>query len=586
MGGLLRCLVSYLRNTMVGSLSRSGGTSTIPHYAYGVILSLYVSVISLYACSALGLGFFIVIRRVSHYVTIDGGGHFTLLAPLAVALALLTPVMWRKASGSAKMATCAVLGSAVVMLGGFQDPLSLLVGLGLAAFSTIYMLNYSELVYRGFVLGWLSIIAFSATITILRTLGFPSTPRLTVADYLLGVLQHVSPHILLILAASPIPMGIASFLKLRGRPEERVETDPTDELRLVTYLALLSSLLYIVPYTAAVNPKGMVATTDILVYVDLLERMKAGENPLAAALVLNYGDRFLYLLLLYLVQRLTGADPWTIATISGWAWAPLLTASVWYMAKRLFNSAVALQAALLTPLSAQLLGFIYGGFQANHLNLSVMFFGLALLYDKSILKKLIGAVLISISPGIHMWSYVHLAPGLVLWSLAEVVRRRDKESIVRFVVLMAACSGSLLVVTRFVSSLDHIALMLEKWIELLAFSGQLGDKVTGLSLALAVYVWGSLNGPVLYLAGIGGQVMRLTGNRLSRMTPLDYIVATTFVGLLLLSPDIHLVSRLVLNVPFQVYAGIFLAGASKETKTLVYSTTVYSSIYLLLNAPP
>ncbi|MEM4687473.1 MAG: hypothetical protein QXY67_08355 [Zestosphaera sp.] len=572
-------MIGYLRPKCCRSML------SMLHYAYGAVLLLYLLFSSLYVGSLLHVGFFLVVRRVSYYVVVGGGEYSIAMVTAVCALILLSPALWRRGSRPARIAIGIVPLSAVLMLCLPLSTVSLVAGFAALVLPSIYLLSSYVHVYRGFTWCWFGVVLVSAVLTALRVLGLVHTvPEFTVVDYLFGMLQRFSPYLVLFLMASAIIVVATSILKHRSGYLE--EEGKTDEKKLLMCSALLSSLLYIVPYTTAVNPRRMVATTDILVYVELLEKMRMGEDLLGSALSLRYGDRFLYLLLLYSIQKLTGVDSWTISTISGWVWAPLLTVSVWYMVKRFYGATVAIHTALLTPFSAQLLGFIYGGFQANHLNLAVLFFSTGLLSEKSLYKKVAGALLFFASPGIHAWSYLHVAPSLTMWAAVELIRRRDRESATRLVVLLSALLASILTIVSLTGSLEYILSLLEKWVVRLAFSKSITDKLAGLSLALSIYVWGSLNSPVLYLASIGGQALRLVKRNTTEHTPLDYLMLLTLAGVLALSPDIDLVSRLILNTPLHVLAGFLLANSSRETKVLLYSSAAYVSMYLVLNAPP
>ncbi|MEM2007104.1 MAG: hypothetical protein QXG17_07390 [Sulfolobales archaeon] len=558
---------------------------SVLHYAYGAALLLYLLSSSLYVGSLLHVGFFLVVRRVSYYVVVSGGEHSILMVAAACALILLSPALWWRASRAVRLAITIVPFSAALMLIAPPSAVSLATGIAASVLSSIYVLTSSAHAYRGFTWCWFAVVLVSAISTALRALGLVHTvPEFTVVDYIFGMLGKSSPYLVFFLTASPVAAVATSILK--RRPGYLAEASRTGEMKLLVCSALLSSLLYMVPYTTAVNPRGLVATTDILVYVELLDKMRISGDPLRSALSMRYGDRFLYLLLLYFIQKLTGVDSWTISTVSGWVWAPLLTVSVWYMVKRFYGATAAAHAALLTPLSAQLLGFIYGGFQANHLNLAVLFFSAGLLSEKSLRKKVAGALLVFASPGIHAWSYLHVVPALVLWAVIELIRRRDRESVTRLAVLLLALFASILTIVNLTGSLGYILSLVEKWVMRLALSRPITDKLAGLSLALAIYVWGSLNSPVLYLASIGGQVMRLVKQDLPEHTPLDYLMLLTLAGFFALSADISLVSRLILNTPLHALAGVLLANSSRETNVLLYSSTTYASIYLVLNAPP
>jgi len=549
-------------------------------YLVGIILCVYLTTATLYISAQTRLGFYLVVRRVSVYTIVPFDEFYILvLAASSMILALNTLIKWRSLSWKMRALSLVILLSFTMMLASSIIAKIALYSIGLIA-GILLLYTYGD-VYKGFTFTWLALIILSSSSLILGVIGVKSTILFNTPLYIISVLQPVSVYLLLI---SLCFSAITLFLSLlRAKSASFEAGNPRSEYYYLIMAMILSIILYATPYIVAVNPRGMIATTDILVYVNLLNEMIKSSNPLEAALTLRSGDRFLYMLLIYYLMKFTGLDPWTISTISGWMWAPFLTFSTWYMTRQLYGYNVARHVAFLTPLSTQAFGFIYGGFQANHFNLALIFLAVGLLKSEKFTRQVLGSMLILVSIGVHAWSWIHIVPAILLWTIMELVKKKSRANALRFLTLSTAIAAALLFVSSTVKSYEFIVEQALLLVSKYTLNKPLMEKINGISLALSIYVWGALCNPLIKIMSIAGQTLRLS---IRDHNPLDYLFIATLIGLYAFSPQIDMISRLILDIPLHVFVGLFLSNSSRETRILVYSTLIYNSIYLALNAPP
>ncbi|MEM3979699.1 MAG: hypothetical protein QXF79_00390 [Ignisphaera sp.] len=174
-----------------------------------------------------------------------------------------------------------------------------------------------------------------------------------------SLIRSITPIIYLVILLSPLWRIVStSLLKSQEKHQNigKIRRDIKIELIAVVIGILLSLIFYVLPYTSILNPHKAIATTDIVIYVARLNEMEI-QNPIEVAF--RYPDRPLYLLLLYGLKRLFNCDNIAIATISGWIWSALLVIAVWFLSRELFDREVALISVILTPLSHQMMSFIY-----------------------------------------------------------------------------------------------------------------------------------------------------------------------------------------------------------------------------------
>ncbi len=548
---------------------------------YGIALLFHLLLLALNTASQFKLGYFIVVRRVSIYSIIQSN---PLINPALLSTSLTlasTAILSRRRKPRDKalllvipiLASCMLLGDKLALVACLS--ISLIIGF-------ILSLSIRE-VYEGLLIGLIILVAASIVELLLAAANITPLGLSYLINDLQGLMQYLSPYLYSAILFLSIILVNVFLVK---RPGASINAGKED-IRINEYYypvvgSILALIVYVIPYTIMVNPKRLIPTTDIVVYVELLEQMKKTEDPLIAALTLRQGDRFLYMLILYYLQKLLGLDSWSISTISGLLWTPILVFSTWYMVRRTYGIEAAKYAALITPLSTQMLGFIYGGFQANHLNISLLLLSMGLIAENKLWKVFLGSTILALSATIHLWSWMQVAPAIMLWILIETLVRRNKANLTKLG-LVIATSLIAVIIAYNVGAFNYIyrnnlLRIMERTMNL-----PLEAKLNGLLKSLLIYLWGSLNNPVLFVLCINGQAHRL--RKLDHM-PIDYLNALTLIGIYLLSPDITMVSRLILNVPVHVFAGITLENSGRKSNITIYLLLLFNALYMALNAPP
>lgn len=565
---------------MIKGLNVSKSRLFNPLFIYGLLLLVYTILSTLYVASLYKVGYFIVIRRVSVYRVVDvSSGYILLLTALAVTLMILALLSWRTVDWRARLLLL-IAPLTTVMLVTENIYIQLIYLVLILVVSTILVVDVAS-IRRG-VLAGLILLASLSTVELLIAsfAGLDALHIHSVVNSLLGVFQPLSPFILLLLLG--FSLGVVPLLVVRGKERSSAEEHSKGDYIYPLLGMIISLILYMIPYTVVVNPSRAIATTDILVYVDLLNEMNRIGDPFKAAITLRQGDRLLYMLLLYNLQKLLGFDSWCVSTISGWLWTPLLVFSTWYMTRKLYGGEVSKHVALITPLSTQMLGFIYGGFQANQLNLALLFLSIGLLADSRVSRIVVGSALLLTSSMVHLWSWVHIAPAILIWVTMDLLVKKGRRCLLRVGLLMPVILVAILIVGS-TGALDYV---LSKGVLRLldrTLSTPLEAKLNGLYMALTIYVWGSLNNPILLLTGIGGYALKL---KESGHTPLDYLFTATLLGLYALAPDITMVARLLLNTPIHILTGLYLPRVSRQASKALYLLLLYNALYMALNAPP
>jgi len=195
----------------------------------------------------------------------------------------------------------------------------------------------------------------------------------------------------------------------------------------LTYLVaglLLSIAMGVIPYIPTLNPEQRPVNTDWIYYYNWLNSMVGNDF----SVLTRCPDRPLYSILLYAVWHILKVDPKAIAIYHNIALFPLHTLSLYLLARRWFGGEVASYAALLTPFSPTLLSFIYGGFQADLLAVSLIYISLYLLMG-SRRDVFYGLFLFSTVMFIHEWTwtqYMFVLTGYMLLRLAGRVLNRWK----------------------------------------------------------------------------------------------------------------------------------------------------------------
>lgn len=542
-----------------------------------------------YAVSMFNYSFYIVVKRVSYLTHVVLPSQFTLILQVVSISAFFTAVLqcieMKKARGALyKSIPPAVVVLATACSSGYSLLLAPLVLLALAlSLTTLLYVAINN--YRDRVLTLYTVSAFFTTSTIAQILALIDLQLLdlvNLANYVWGVLQPIAPYLYLSALSLSLIIILKNFNGKKALNLHQQARVSLDELAYATLGAMLSTLFYITPYTRIVNPRGLIATTDIVYYAKWLSEMTASGDPIGFAISASGSDRPLYLLLLYCIKIISGRDEWFASTISGWMWAPLLTLSTWYMARELYGVEVGRIIALITPMSHQAMAFIYGGFQANQLNLALIYLAIGLVAKPILHRVIVGASILFASSYMHAWSWIQITPAIGLWIVVNAIRSRSSEkNFIPIAIVFTSIVLSIVLRYRALSSiLQYSALTISAGGALISLEA----KLSGLSNVFSFYIWGALGIPLIHLLALIAQVLRLRRSEL--IDVFDYLNLLTLIGVLASGHNIAFTSRICLNTPIHLYSGKVVKAGSIAFRIAVFTLLLNTSIYMSFNAAP
>ncbi|MEM2234624.1 MAG: hypothetical protein QW224_02680 [Desulfurococcaceae archaeon] len=552
----------------------------IMHCLHAFLHALMIMLLIPYTASTFNYSFYLVVRRVSYFTCISLPEVFTLVLQVVSMLVLLTAVFKGVEARSVKKALCKATPSAIVVVAvAYSSRYLLLLALVL---SLAELLHEAINDYVDRLLTLYTISAFFAASTIAQItalMGVQLLYLVNLANYVWGVLQPITPYFYLSTLSLSLIVILKNFNNDEGLSQQaRVSLS---ELAYVALGAMLSVLFYVTPYTWVVNPRGFIATTDIVYYSKWLSEMTASGDPIGFAASVNSGDRPLYLLLLYCIKVISGRDEWFASTISGWMWAPLLTLSTWYMARELYGVKVGRITALITPMSHQAMAFIYGGFQANQLNLALIYLAIGLLAKPLLRRVIASALVLFASLYIHAWSWLQVVPAIGLWIVAKAFKGCSRRSLVPIAAVLTSITLSIALRYQVILSMLQYS---GSMISVEGASTSLEAKLLGLSNTFSFYIWGALGIPLVHILALIAQALRIKGSE--SIDVLDYLNLTTLVEVLAFAHNVSFTSRICLNTPIHLYSSKITKSMSTAFKIAVLIMLLNTSIYMSLNAAP
>ncbi len=384
-----------------------------------------------------------------------------------------------------------------------------------------------------------------------------------VLKWYMEVIARHAPWIL------PILSRITGLVKQKLHDGVRVcvSTSRRVKLLVLTLASSLSIVIYIIPYLPSINPSGTPSTVDWIYYYKWLEKMDSEGFMWAYS---HRGDRFLYLWILYGFQKLLHLSIRSVAVYHNILWSLVLTLSVYILAGSLYDSRTALYAALLTPLSHQALAFLYGGFQSNQLTLALVLLAMALqikCFRGNCSRRgfICLCILLLVTPLMHSWTWIHIAPALFLYSLVVLLKSHDRM-LKRYSLATIAVLVSLFLTRQ----------LLGGWVmqplHFVEASIHSREGLRGLVGAFSYYLWGSLNIPALYAAAVWGMWVE--------EEPLlnSLLLLCLATSLVLPFSSMTEIARLTINIPLQIMA----ARAICTSNNKIVATTLL--IIMLINA--
>lgn len=347
-------------------------------------------------------------------------------------------------------------------------------------------------------------------------------------------------------------------------------------------LAIIASIaIAAIGYIPTVNPFNAPLNVDWYFYYTALKDMMNSENPFMKALTswTGYSDRPLYLVLLYLSATIFKIDIKALSIYHNIAIAPIYTFSLYFMAKRISGYEVAKYVALLAPITPNALSFLYGGFQANHLSLSLIYIAIGLLLDAKPCKLPAIFILSMASLLTHAWTWIQFSLFTALYMLLIIVERtiaslkgcgsfsrRHIFTVIGSVIFIIAGVVAISIVRSFTARiLNPIHLISLLFQRPLALGLDLNLLMKNLEFYHTIYTGGSLNNAVYYTLLI---LASLTAP--FSIEILTYIFAQ-IVSSYLLYPYHPLYSyRIEINIPTILLTAHVFAKLNRDERALLY----------------
>jgi len=400
------------------------------------------------------------------------------------------------------------------------NPIATLAPLIIITVAMVYTLRKSGYVkFDSFILGLLYSIACIELSTLIYTAtllsGFKVETLANIVKFEITVWSLLWLSTLAILMTATIIYLLKPLLWRKRRIDSQINyTSP--RYRSSVYLLIsvaLAIFVGIVGYIPTVNSNGYPLNVDWVFYYNALQKMLVSQDPVSEAFKAwpMYGDRPLYMLILYTFVKIFKVDPKALCLYHNVFLFQLYTVSTYYMAKKIYGEDVARYAALIASATPNIISFIYGGFQANLFTLSLIQFAIGLMNSGKLMSIPLVALISLTAVASHIYTWIHFAPLFFLTSIATVIaiairRRIDRFSIVKIVggaiFIAIGIAVDILAIRSFATlkkiNIYYLWSQIEKG---LANLGKLGfqDIWNSMEFYLNIYTGGSLNNPLYWL---------------------------------------------------------------------------------------
>ncbi len=351
-----------------------------------------------------------------------------------------------------------------------------------------------------------------------------------------------------------------------------IRLDVVTEFLSLTIIVICCTAMYILPYTRFLNPNMHPVSVDTVFYVKALKEAQTYGIKVFFS-KFEFGlDRILYLLILYGASKIFGIMPSIIilAVISH----VLLIISVWYLTKALYaDQVLALTSSFLAGVSYQTLAFLYGGFNANHLSLPLLYFAYAELVKRKYFRA---AVIQGVAAFIHAWSWLQVFTAMILYAIVSA--RKDSKALAFLAMALIT-----FVIRQLIGSGITKVLSISPAYSYKAYNAVIAKPmlVHTLYAISTFYLWGVMNYPIIYALA--------TIERALNVDPLTMFIAPSSIMMLLSLPSICIVLRILVNTPLYVMSAKFIMQRCKHRWLGLASlilTSIVQYIYFLWNSIP
>ena len=368
-----------------------------------------------------------------------------------------------------------------------------------------------------------------------------------------------------------------------------------EELYIVAGLVLAFAIGYL-GYLPTVNPVKAPLNVDWVYYYNWLEKLINAENPVATSLVVA-GDRPFYVVFLYTLLLVLRIDPWVLSVYHNILLFEIYTLASYFMAREVLGRQVAKYAALLAPATPHIASFLYGGFQANLLTVSLVYVLIGLIAGRGKSRgRLVAAILLSSAvAGMHVWTWIQFSLLTLLYIAISItlhiVKRSNKlgigdlRSTLSIPVVCLAAGAITYSILRLYPDNQRIA-GFESSI------GRLGATILAEALNPAkmhdniqfyhvVYTGGSLNNPFYWILYVLGATTLNPGYAL-----LAYTVAPALLALAMYSYNPVFAYRVELNTPTHLIVAWCISSLTRTERILVLLSLYSISLGKILSFIP
>lgn len=389
---------------------------------------------------------------------------------------------------------------------------------------------------------------------------------------------------------------IASYIKNFVSDQDVIEffSDKNKKAMLIGAI-VLSSFVIFLPYLPTINSDGTPISTDIPIYVELLnllEQEKEGEGSTDYSKIITGafteiagGDRAFSLLILYTLKTLLPIDLLTILKFLPMALGPITVVTI-YKLVRAYSTKYASIAALFTLFSFQMVAGIYAGFYANWIALvvyyvvlllvvkymdrySVLFFSLLLVSSVSILF-------------IHIYTWGVMVATLSTFAILQVidaVKTRNKilfKGLMMILVVIAVNIASDVMRSYLIDVKGGIT----KDAELL---GELGGwqefaiRWSNLNYLFSIYLGGSMINSAMLIFALYASLTLPWRNRFSKI-----LLATLYGSMIpILFGNYTLQARIIFDLPIHILGAIGFVDVINRLYSKYGGVYASSSVFVL-----
>jgi len=473
------------------------------------------------------------------------------------------------------------------------NPIATLAPLIIITVAMVYTLRKSSYVkFDSFTLGLLYSIASIELSTLIYTAtllsGFRVETLANIAKFEVIVWSLLWLSTLAILMTATIIYLLKPLLWRKRRSSQNINVFPW--YRSSVYLLIsvaLATFVGVIGYIPTVNSNGYPLNVDWIFYYNTLQKMLISQDPVSEAFRAwpMYGDRPLYMLILYTFVKIFKVDPKALCLYHNVFLFQLYTVSTYYMAKKIYGEDVARYAALIASATPNIISFTYGGFQANLFTLSLIQFAIGLMNSGKLMSIPLVALISLIAVTSHIYTWIHFAPLFLLTSIATIIavairRRIDRFSIVKIVsgaIFIAIGIAVDILAIRSLGTLKKVNIYY-LWSQIekgLANLGKLGfqDIWNSMEFYLNIYTGGSLNNPLYWL------LLAISTTSIPfNIDTFSFTYASITSSLLALAINPLYTYRILINTPTAPVTAYILTKLSRWERTLLivslYSITI------------